>query len=336
MDDNKQPTPDTLTEETTSIESFGKGAVITPEEISKDQYVLAMSAPAVIDWSIPFRVPAALVQRDQDGSSSCTGQAAAYYTQALNQIEHGVSELYSARHIYSQVALGYGQGAYIFKAMSIPLTQGAASLNSVPEGDSSEAIMIDKSDNSKAVLEAKTDKYALISREGQSIDFMANIIKDYHGFVTGFNGWNGMFSPDGTVIDWSKSDWGHAVYCIGYEMHNGQKCLVFINSWGSQWGSGGIGYFPEAFVTSGRFFDAHVFALIEDIDPNSMQNTLVKLDDVNDKNIWIAKDGKRWLVQNVGAFQVLGGNIDNVQKLTQVQFDALPDSGRTLAEIVQE
>lgn len=272
LNEEQAPTPK-LPDTGTPIEDFGKGAVITPTEISDKQYVLAFSAPQVIDWSVPFRVAASLTQRNQKTSSSCTGQATCYYTQALNQIEHGVSELYSARHIYSQATLGYGKGAYIWKAMSYPILQGASSLNSVPEGDSTELIMTDKSDNWKAVLEAKTDKYAAISRQGQGIDFMANIIKDYHGFVTGFNGWNGMFLADGTVVDWSKNDWGHAVYVCGYEMHNGQKCLVFKNSWGDSWGSGGFGYFPEVFVTSGMMFDAHVYALVEDLDPDSIMLT---------------------------------------------------------------
>ena len=272
LNDEQAPTPN-LPDTGTPIEQFGKGAVQESQESSDSHYTLAFSAPPPIDWSIPFRVAASLTQRNQKTSSSCTGQATMYYTEALNQIEHGVSELYSARHNYSQATLGYGNGAYIWKAMSFPITQGVASTNSVPDGDSSEAIMIDKTENHKAILEAKTDKYAVISRQGQGIDFMANIIKDYHGFITGFNGWNGMFAPDGTVIDWSKNEWGHAVYVCGYEMHNGQKCLVFKNSWGDSWGSGGFGYFPEAFVTSGMMFDAYVYALIEDLDPTSIMLT---------------------------------------------------------------
>ena len=204
--------PETIT----PIESFGKGAVQETQESQDSHYTLAFSAPIPIDWSVPFRVAASLTQRNQKSSSSCTGQATMYYVEALNQIEHGVSELYSARHNYSQANLGFGQGAYLWKAMSFPISQGAADANSVPDGDSSEATMTDKSDNHKAILEAKTDKYAVISREGQGIDFMANIIKDYHGFVTGFNGWNGMFDSQGVVRDWSKNEWGHGVYCMGF------------------------------------------------------------------------------------------------------------------------
>lgn len=167
--------------------------------------------------------------------------------------------------------MGYGQGTYIWKAMSIPLKQGAASEESVPGLDQSEAIMIDQSENKNAVLEAKTDKYAVIPRA--NIDAMAQIVRDYHGFVTGFNGHNNMFAPDGTVVDWSKNDWGHAVYVYGYEIHNGVKCLKFKNSWGSSWGDDGCGYFPESFVNSGMMFDAYVYAVLDDLDPKSIMLT---------------------------------------------------------------
>ena len=269
----EQPIPVLPPEGPDTTPNFGKGCIPTPEIVKENQYVLAATPQPVIDWSVPFRIPATLVQKNQNGSSSCTAQATDYYVQALNQIEHGTSELYSSRWIYSQSYIPPDGGAYIWKAMSIPIKLGVADLNSVPEGNSSENIMRDASDNYKAILEAKTDKYAVISRQGQSIDFMAQVIKDYHGYVTGFNGYNDMFAPDGTVKDWSKVDWGHAVYICGYELRNGVKCLVFKNSWGSSWGDGGYGYFPESFVNSGRMFDAYVYALIEDLDPKSIMLT---------------------------------------------------------------
>src|SRR3990167_7526417 len=61
---------------------------------------------------------------------------------------------------------------------------------------------------------------------------------------------------------------------------------------------------------------------------------LIKLKD--SKDIWLVKDGKRSLVYNVSAFQLIGGNIDQVKELTQDQFDITPDSGLVLAGIAQE
>lgn len=249
--------------------NYGKGAVKTPKVVRDTQFRLG-ATPTLVDWIQPYIVPATLHQRDQKTSSSCTGQATSYYTEVLNQIEHSINERHSARFPYSQAALP-GGGAYIWKAMSYPLIPGAASLESVPEGESTEAIMTDKSLNATAKIEARADKYAVIPRS--NIDQMAQVVRDYHGFVTGFNGHNGMFAPDGTVVDWSHTEWGHAVYVCGYEMRNGKKCLKFKNSWSANWGDGGFGYFTEDFVNSGMMFDCYVYAEIADLDPNSVMLT---------------------------------------------------------------
>lgn len=258
------------------ITKVGKGAIPTPQTIKDKQYVLAASAPRTIVWSQPFTVENgfSVTQRDQNGSSSCTSQATCYYCEALEKIENKKDERYSARFIYSQSYAEPDGGAFIWKAMSIPLPdkKGLASATSVPDETSSETIMRDGSLNAKAVIEARGDKYAQIPNP-RDIDALAGIVEDYGGFVTGFNGFNGMFAPDGTIADWSHSDWGHSVWVCGYEMRNGKKCLKFKNSWTKFWGDNGYGYFPEEFVKSGMMFDAYVYALIEDIDPNTIPPT---------------------------------------------------------------
>lgn len=238
------------------------GAVKTPKEVRDKQFRLG-ATPSLIDWSVPYTVPATFNIRYQNTSSSCTAQATGYYTEVLNEIENKRKEKHSNRYVYSQVYLP-GGGAYIWKAMSIPL-KGTASADSVPDGDSTEAMMTDSSLNSKAVLEARADKYAVIPRS--NIDQMAQVVRDYHGFVTGFNGHDGMFAPDGTIIDWSKSEWGHAVYVCGYELRNGKKYLKFINSWSENWGSGGFGFMSEDFVNSGMMFDCYTYAELADLAP---------------------------------------------------------------------
>lgn len=315
------------------ISQFGKGAIPTPKVI-RDQQFRIMAAAPVVDWSQPYKVPASFPVKNQMSASDCTAEATLYYARVLGIIENSEDREDSERFNYSQSFIAPDGGAFIWKAMSIPLKPGLATLQSVPNGDHSELTMRDGSLNAAAKIEAKADKYAVIPRS--NIDQMAQIIRDYHGFVTGFNGWNGMFDASGQVIDWSKSDWGHAVYIYGYEIRNGIKCLRFRNSWSDKWGSGGDGFFPEAFVNSGMMFDCYTYASIADLDPTSMNNRLVKLNDPNSKDIFLVVDGKRTLVQNVGAFKLLGGNIDTVEKLTQDQINALPDSGRTLAEIIQE
>lgn len=248
------------------ISLFGKGAIRTPEHIAATKYRLAAQATPIIDWSKPFSIENGftLTQRDQKSSSSCTSQATGYYLEALERLEHNKLERFSARFIYSQSYIS-GGGAYIWRAMGVPL-KGAASADSVPDGDSTEKTMTDASMNAKGAIEARADKYAMITRH--NIDQMAQIVIDYGGFITGFNGNDVMFLPDGTTQVISKVDWGHCVYVVGFEMRNGKKCLKFKNSWTELWADHGYGYFPEEFVNSGLMFDAYVYADIADLDPN--------------------------------------------------------------------
>jgi len=67
---------------------------------------------------------------------------------------------------------------------------------------------------------------------------------------------------------------------------------------------------------------------------NDKMNNLVMVE--GQKDIWLVVDNKRSLVYNLLAFQLLRGNIDQVQKLTEVQLQAIPDSGIVLAGLPQE
>lgn len=255
-------------------EQFGKGCIPMPEEMKATRYRLSAPTPRVIDWATGYDVEATFTvpQRNQNGSSSCTAQATSYYCEALARIEHAKYETYSARFIYSQVFIP-GGGAYIANAMRIPLVQGLASLQSVPEGDSSETTLTDASLNAMGQIEAKGDKYAQITNY-KDIDQLAGIVEDYGGFVTGYSGGNvngyPMYENDGTFKIPTHITYGHAVWVCGYELRNGVRCLKIKNSWTNQWGSNGYGFIPEEFVRNGPLFDAYVYADLADLDPMSM------------------------------------------------------------------
>lgn len=249
---------------------YGKGAIKTPKEIRNRHFRLGATV-STIDWSQPFEIEKGftLNQRNQKSSSSCTAQSTMYYCEVLDPLH----QQGSARYNYSQSFLP-GGGAYIWKAMSIPQT-GVATPASVPDGDSSESTMEDSTLNKNAIIESRAEVYAMIPRS--NIDQMAQIVRDHKGFVTGFNGHDGMFASDGTVTDWSHSDWGHAVLVVGYEMRNGVKCLKFKNSWSSNWGSNGYGFFPEVFINSGMMFDCYVYADVQDVIKPMNQDEVKKL-----------------------------------------------------------
>ena len=67
--------------------------------------------------------------------------------------------------------------------------------------------------------------------------------------------------------------------------------------------------------------------------PTEQEMRLITL---NGKDVWlVSKNGKKSLVYNLLAFQLVDGNIDLVEKLNQAQFDAIPDSGNVLAGLPQ-
>lgn len=305
----------------------GTGAIPTPQAVRNTQFRILAAAP-IVDWSIPYTVPLNAPVLNQDGSSGCTSFGTSIYVRALSQSE-GRDDDYSRRYIYSQVFQPNG-GAYIDSAMAIPL-KGVPLASQVPDMDASEAIMRDSSLNATATLVERTSKYAIIPKS--NIDQLAQVIKDYNGFVTGFLGHNGMFAPDGTIADWSKVDWGHAVYVYGFEIRNGVKCLRFRNSWGNAWGSSGDGFFPEEFVNAGdKLFSCYTYTDVEDIDPTSMNNRYVMVD----KDVWLVKNGQRSLIYNTDAFMAVCGDWSKIEKISQSQLDAIPDSGKIIAGINQE
>lgn len=66
-------------------------------------------------------------------------------------------------------------------------------------------------------------------------------------------------------------------------------------------------------------------------------DTDMRLVTVNSKDIWlVSKNGKRSLLYNYLAFSLVDADMSKVEKLTQADFDAIPDSGNVLAGLSQE
>src|SRR3990167_4127933 len=126
----------------THASQYGKGAIRTPQALASTRFRLAapVTAPA-INWDIPYDVETKnnyiIPQLDQKLSFSCTYQSTVYYGKSIGS-SRGIDldKQYSRRHGYSQVYVPPEGGAYIWKAMSIPVKQGYVLLESVPDGDS--------------------------------------------------------------------------------------------------------------------------------------------------------------------------------------------------------
>lgn len=309
------------------LKNFGKGAIPALQEKKNGQYRLSAQAPKVINWNKPWR-DEFLTVLNQGSSSACTAFAAAQYCMGLEWIKNGKKEDYSRRFIYSQSNLGLNQGAYIWKSMGIPL-KGLASENSVPDG-LTEVTETDPSLNANANIEARAEKYAQLSNNHQ-IDYLAGVLDEFVFFQTGFNGNDDIMQTPVIGIP-THVDWGHSVLCTDYGLINGVKVIKFINSWTDQWGQRGYGFFSESFVGSGYLFDPYVYANLTDLDPTSM--FLLK-QVPGSSEVWLVKNSKKTHVYNQGALLSIS-EFANITPITQVELDAIPDSGLELATLVKE
>lgn len=286
------------------ISQKGKGAIPTPQDLKSMQYIFSgpLGDTEPIDWEKGFMVEDGfeIPQANQQGSGSCTAQAAAYYGEALNKKYNDISERYSRRFIYSQCYIPPDGGAYIWKAMSIPVIKGFASMDSVWDEPSTEAHMRDGSDNAKAIIEATALKYAQLQNT-RDMDYLARLIKKHSGYVTGFHGRDDMFNPDGGARIIVNPVWGHCVWICGFGMRNGQKVLIYKNSWGKEWGTNGYGYFSEDFVKSGLLFDAYIYAELKDI----KQPMLERISCVGEKDQYTLREGKIKQIPDLETLEML-------------------------------
>jgi len=207
-----------------------------------------------VNWDKGFEIDALKVE-DQNGSSSCVGQAWSKYAEALNIVEEsGFTDL-SAKFIYSQIFMPKG-GAYIREGAKIVVNQGISPEKDLSSYPSTEANMRKKEDITKKIsnkaIPYKAKSYASIWHKNK-INKFAEAILQNHGVVTGVygeqSGWETAYvSPPTTT-----NVWGHAIYCVGFFKKNNKKYIKFINSWGTSWGDSGYGYIGEDYFNDNIF-----------------------------------------------------------------------------------
>lgn len=256
----------------TDITHLGKGAHPDPHDERDFRFAAHPSfaaALAAVNFNVPFQLPEP-PNEDQNGSSSCVGQAWSYYHRQLTGRD------YSRRDIYAQIRFPNGGGAYVRDGGLRIVKFGQATRDETPDPHpETEAAMasLDGISEAKEASDRELDSFLV---DG-TIDAYAAAIRAYKGVVGGLNGsdagWQNLAEPQSI----GPFQWGHCLYFFGYHMHGGKKCAIAKSSWGMA-GNTTVHHIKENYFQSGAMFNA--WTLIP-------RNTLM-----NQTKIVLGKDGK--------------------------------------------
>lgn len=258
--------PDKIDERDYKYEDvLGAGVLVSDEEWKQGYNV-----ETVLNFKLPIK--------NQFQSESCVGQGWSYYKAVLDKVETKIYNEDSAKSIYSQINLGYLQGAQIRDGATLLTTWGVAPENLVKSyrdnGTTDENWMIDKTwktpiiDNAAKILQAK--EYRLIS--GFGIDVFARAIKDNYGVVGGVVGTNNgtwlSLEPQPPLDTTPQSQtWGHCLYFCGFGIDEKGKYLLTPNSWGDL---GGLQKIRENYFTNNNRWIFNPWTLVDKSNNNDM------------------------------------------------------------------
>jgi hypothetical protein len=205
------------------IENLPKGAIKSPED-PRDFKLEVLGALPPVDWSKEFRLPNP-GDEDQGSSESCVAQSFSYFHNEIHPAN------YSRRDLYARIFLPQG-GAYLRDGAAQIVANGQATRDEVPDpSPQTEAGMRDKT-GVTASSEFSHKELAYYSF-APDIDTVAAAIKAYNGAVIGVYGsnpgWQDLQNPRPPKAGETK--WGHALYCMGYHLHNRVKCIIAKSSW---------------------------------------------------------------------------------------------------------
>ncbi len=258
---------------------FGTGAFPHTEDPRDYKYTELAKASAPFDWAQGIDIQPVKV-KNQGSSSSCGGQAWAYFMGVLKGDER------SARFIYSQTAVP-GGGSDGRTNCDLVVKQGDCQesiLSSYENGNPpTEAYMTRRGDISlEADLDASTDQALSYAQVDLNFDSIAQAIRDNKGVILGINGnnngtWLSAFPqpPVGT-------EWRHWVWASKAKLINGKRFIGFCNSWGESVGDNGIqwideGYLPNIFVAWTLYIKSLNFQFTKDMMYGQLSTDIIQL-----------------------------------------------------------
>lgn len=208
------------------ISQLPKGAHPQPRDERDFLAQFVFGAPTV-DWSKEFRLPEP-PNENQGSSLSCVSQSWSYYHWQLHNKD------YSRRSLYSRIFLPQG-GAYLRDGGKEIVNRGHATRDEAPDPMPQTELEMRKRDGITEEEEASDKELEYYSLGNDpNIDLIAYAIANYKGCVFGVRGtnksWQDYTNPKVPAPD-DVDFWYHAIYGMGYHLHDGQKCVIAKSSW---------------------------------------------------------------------------------------------------------
>jgi len=281
--------------------TMGTGATPDPRDDRDFKYEEVALGAAPVNWDSGYDIEDELDIKigikNQNGSSSCVGQAWAYYLAVIEAVEHGIYDDVSAKAFYSQIYLPNG-GAYIRDGAKLAVNYGAL-----------QELLVSSYDNGKPPTEAfirrkdwMTDNLEAIAKRlqskeyrtaGKTMEIIAMAIRDNYGCVGGVNGqnngtWGGFEPKPPTIVEW-----GHSIFLGKYGIDSLGKFIATPNSWGNR---GTDKLHPDGWQKLREdYFDSkymfNPWTLTDKPNPSSVSSVTLKIMADNDKKIIMEAEG---------------------------------------------
>lgn len=186
--------------------------------------------------------------RNQNGSSACVAFATALLLGILNYMREGKFVVLAPKFIYSRGFVPNGGGMYFYNGMSIGAKEGCPLDVLAPSDNITEVQARDNSQEKEGDRQV-AKVYGLQDEEivylpldfdiiGSVIDLGVPVLAGLRFESGGLSGYIAKLTQNGF--------YGHGVALTDRSLVNGEKGLVYQNSWGEDWGIGGLGIVPES------------------------------------------------------------------------------------------
>ncbi len=294
---------------------FNPGGIKRGPDSRDVLYRSLISGAPTVDWSHDFdllkSIGLTLPVKDQNGSSSCVGQASSSLAEIAEFIETGRHTPLSARDIYSRIYVAPDGGAYGYKGLSTICNRGIATearVSSYEAGRPPSETFMRIQDNSPAAtseaLIRKGKNYAIV--DTANIDELAYAIEHQRGIVFGVTGSNegwqtGIVRPPKP----GERVWGHFLVGTKRATRNGVRGIMGPNSWSERWGQlGGHFFVPDYYFSDGWAYNGFTLVDLPNswLDQINMKRRIV-LEGTQDQ--YVVEGTKKFLIPDLETLTLL-------------------------------